>query len=283
MESPQKSGRVEILDGGKLRVAPAFAELLRANQLDTFDRIMALPAHNPIRSFPGRNTIQLELKLPGGAKSVLFLKRYERSYLSPVKFLLRLFRWPGAGDEALREWENIQSLRADGIGTALPVASGGEKKMGVVTRSFVMTAGVEGDCAHYCVPTFNKTRRRAFARELGALARRFHAAGYVHKDFYLYHVFVLAAATDSLKSGLVLIDLQRVICPKLFHERWRVKDLAALAYSAIKIGMRRTDLMRFFKIYRGGARLSAADKLLVRKTLQRTRWLNQRTPRHDRI
>lgn len=260
-----------------------FCPLLQAYDLDTFEKIMASPAGEIIRSFPGRNTVRLELKHPGGGVGRFYLKRYERGYLSTWRLLLRTLRWPGADDEAMREWKAAAALRIEGFNTALPVAVGQERTAGVVTRSFVMTNEIpDGVCAHDAVPTFTTAQRRAFARQLGGLARRFHAAGFVHKDFYLYHVFVAPAAARTSDFNLFLIDFQRVVKPVVFKARWRVKDLAALAYSALKVGVPRTDLARFFKIYRGDGPIRPGDKSLVRRILKRVRWLNQRQPKHDK-
>ena len=217
-------------DTARLLVTPEFAPILKNNGLETFDQIMQLVQGIPVRSFPGRNTVRLELKHRTGETLAVYLKRYDRSYVSPWRFLCRLLRWPGAEDEALREWQMTERLRAAGFETPVPAATGQEKQLGVVTRSFVMTAEIRGDCAHHCLPEFTAARRREFARELGSLVRRFHAAGFVHKDLYLYHVFVLHHSPTEPKLRIAFIDFQRVVRPVLFRQRLRVKDLSSRAY-----------------------------------------------------
>lgn len=277
------ANRIEILDDGKLRVAADFLPLLKVNGLDTFDRIMNCAGGEMIRSVPGRSTVKIALQKPHGGVQVVFLKRYQPEYLSVGKKLLRFLRWPGADDEGLHEWNAIEMLRAHGLNTAMPIAVGQVRHGGIVTRSFVMTAELDGECSHYHIPVLNTVERRAFARELGDLTRRFHDAGFVHKDYYLYHVFILRSPLSEGSLQLALIDLQRVVEPSLFIERWRVKDLAALAYSALKIGMPRTDLARFFRAFRGGGRLTGEDKSLARKILSRAARLNFRQPKYDRV
>src|SRR5690349_5198568 len=114
----------EILDQGRVMVASDFVTLLRENGLDTFDKVMAISAGMVFRDFPGRRTVRLELKAADGTTQGVFLKRYESHYLSPGRRLLRFLRWPGAEDEALREWRMLHHLHSLGIPTAAPVAVG---------------------------------------------------------------------------------------------------------------------------------------------------------------
>ena len=86
---------------------------------------------------------------------------------------------------------------------------------------------------------------------------------------------------DGRELELFLIDLQRVTQPRLFPQRWRVKDLGALAYSALKAGAAPTDLMRFYKVYVGVSKLTARDKRLARRIQRRVAWLCTRRSKHD--
>ena len=91
----------ELLDHGRVQVAPQFVPLLRANGLHSFDAIMSLTGGRVARDFPGRRTVRLELPTPHGGTQALFLKRYEADYLSGFAQLLRWLRWPGTSDEAM--------------------------------------------------------------------------------------------------------------------------------------------------------------------------------------
>ena len=266
--------RFETLASGRITVATEFLPLLRARGLDSFERVMAVTEGKVMRDFPGRRTVRLEV-----ASSVVYLKRYLSGYLTPAARLLRLVRWPGAEDEALREWQMLQALRACGVPTATPVAVGQDKTGGQVVRSFLMTAeitgGIEGD---KFIRTLAAAPRRRLLRRVAEMARGLHAAGFVHKDYYLCHVLMVPAKSDP---ELFLIDLQRVVLPCCLRERWRVKDLAALAYSALKSGATRSDLLAAFRAYCSMARLTDADRALAHKVLRRVAWLRTRTPRHD--
>ena len=270
---------IESLDHGRIRVTPGYAALLRAGQLDDFERVMSRQGGRLFRDFPGRQTVRIELPTGTGGTVGVFLKRYEAGYLSVWGRLKRKIHWPGAEDEALREWETIERVRALGIMTATPVAVGQEKLGGIVTRSFVMTEEIRGAVeGHLFVKSLDwKDRRRLFGR-LGELTRRLHDAGLIHKDLYLGHVLIVPRG-DS--PDLFLIDLQRVAEPCCFRERWQVKDLGAMVYSSVRAGATRSDLMRFYKAYRGQKEMGGDDKRLSSRVVRRVEWLATRRPKHD--
>jgi len=87
-----------------------------------------------------------------------------------------------------------------------------------------------------------------------------------HQDFYLVHMFVKENEGDKV----YLIDLQRTVFPEDFSERWRIKDLGQLLYSARKL-VSDTDILYFWKTYCGiaGKKLYD-DKSLIRKILAKT-------------
>ena len=93
-----------------------------------------------------------------------------------------------------------------------------------------------------------RVRRRKLIRRIAELAAGMHKAEMAHQDFYLVHMFVREKEDDSV----FLIDLQRVIFEGSFSERWRIKDLAQLLFSADKL-VSRTDILYFWKIYTGMA------------------------------
>ena len=266
----------EVLDDGRMLADPAFAPFLRAHELDTFARVMDFSGGRVARDFPGRRTVRLELAGPDGAKTGFFLKRYFDNYLSPTRRLLRRLRWPGSEDEAWREWTMLHAVLAAGIPTAIPVALGQKSPGGRGIRSWLMTReiadAVEGD---QFVLTLEATARRRFLLRVAELARRFHAAGLVHKDFYLAHVLAVPGVPEP---EMFLIDLQRVMRPCCRSERWQVKDLAALAYSALKAGATREDLCAAFAVYLDSP---DTDIRLAREIDRRVDWLRTRRPRHD--
>jgi len=286
-----ETARVAILDHGRLRVATEFVPLLRTNGLDTFDRIMTAAGGRMMRSVPGRSTVRIELESPGGGKAVAFLKRYTPQYLSTRGRWLRRIHWPGARDEALHEWRAMEQLRAHGFHTAAPIAFGQARSNGIVTRSFLLTAEIVGGvAAHHQLPTLEAKARRELLLAIAALTRRFHGAGFAHKDYYLSHIFVvplepLTTIHREPSSGprLHFIDLQRLVRPRLLAERWVVKDLAALGYSAQLAGATEEDLREFLERSVGHEVLTARGRRLLGRVRTRIRALQRRKPKYDVI
>ncbi len=276
-----KKPDIVSLDSGRLEVTSDFVTLLRQHGLDSFDRIMALPLTSAVRSVPGRSTVRVKLGSTAG-----YLKRYSRDYVSSLDLFLRLIHWPGMDDEAAREWRKLLLLREHGFLTAEPIAMGQRRRCGVVTESFLLQQEICGGMpADQCVlerlgaePPQRKWR---FVQQLGALARRFQEAGFIHKDFYLNHVFVVGEP-DNWK--LYLIDLQRVLGPRRHRQRWYIKDLAALAFSArSRAKFSRTNLLRLYKSYAGVQKLSTTDKRSIQKIWRHAARMLRRRPKYRRI
>ena len=275
----------ESLDNHQVFAAPAFVPLLKHNGLDTFAGVMALARGNMMRSVPGRSTVQIELRQPKGGTQVAYLKRYEANYLKPLDRLKRLLHWPGADDEAAHEWRMIMTLRDAGFNTPTPIATGQFKSGGSVTRSFLLTAEITGgEAAHECLRALKlqPRARRAFLREVGAVSRQFHGAGFVHKDYYLSHLFV-APGVKPGERAFYFIDLQRLARPRLLNRRWRIKDAAQLAYSTLLDGATRADLLACYLAYADRKTLDVEDRRWIRDVWQRVRGLQSRGPKYDVI
>jgi hypothetical protein len=272
---------MEVWDGGRLLVAVPYAPLLRAHGLDTVERLMQFSGGHRMRAVPGRSTVRMELARPDGAVEVFFLKRYEPEYLGWGRRVLRFLGWPGAQDEAQREWEAIHLLRRHGFKTAEPVAFGQQRRAGITARSVLMTAAIpQATAAHELWPQLRPDERRALVAALAEWTARFHGANFAHQDLYLSHFFVRTGTAGGAPE-VWCIDLQRLIRPRWLRTRWFVKDLAQLAYSARRVGARATELLRFYKICFRRARLDAADRRFIRRVWRRVRWLERRTPRYD--
>jgi hypothetical protein len=274
------------LDDGKLTVASRFLPLLQAAGLDSFNKIMALPAKAVVRAVPGRSTVRIELPQPTGDMLVGYLKRYGEEYLSPLDKLLRRIHWPGSDDEAAREWRKMLLLRTHNFLTAVPIAVGQSRRAGIVTSSFLLQQEIPNglptdDYIVQRLASVPSQRKWGLCKKLGELARTFQDAGFIHKDFYLKHIFIVERGDDW---DLYLIDLQRVLGPRAHRQRWYLKDLAALAHSARRRG--KLSLPNILRIYRGYVRttkLQAADKQFIANVWRRVRKLRGRKPRYGRV
>ena len=82
------------------------------------------------------------------------------------------------------------------------------------------------------------------------MAGTMHRAGVNHRDFYICHFLLHTdrpVTADDLH--LSLIDLHRAQVRSAVPLRWRNKDLAALYFSALDIGLTRRDKLRFLRTY----------------------------------
>lgn len=285
-----------------LTIEPAYAPSLRAHGLDSLAGLMNATAGSDLDK-PGlagwRQRRRLELD-----EQTLFIKRYRRPPLR-AQLAARL-----AGHQAVGgvEWHWLHWLRAQQIPTPPPVAFGYQRCAGLECHSVLVTAGVPGrslqawlerglerhadatadrtdlepgvdepggdagEVAWLADPAYRRAVRTAVAR----LVARLHEAGLCHRDLYISHIFFEPRPDPA--AGLVLIDLQRVIRPRLRRRRWRIKDLAALNYSVPRAAASNAERLRWFKAYRQSTRLTRADKALIRAVVTKTR----RIARHDR-
>lgn len=160
----------------------------------------------------------------------------------------------GAGNE----WRAIRRLDQLGVDTMRGVAFGqrggnpATQHSFIVTEDLAPTISLEDYCRDWPVNPPPVALKRALLRRVADMARRMHEGGVNHRDFYICH-FLLhldpAPTPESLK--LSLIDLHRAQIREKTPRRWRDKDLAALHFSALDIGLTRRDLFRFLKLYFG--------------------------------
>ena len=62
-------------------------------------------------------------------------------------------------------------------------------------------------------------------RQVAAIARRLHAAGYNHRDLNCYHFLIKECRPGAF--DIRLIDLQRLQRRRWLRRRWIVKDLCS--------------------------------------------------------
>lgn len=208
--------------------------------------------------------------------TVAYLKRFSR----PPAGARRQVRRAKCAARSLAglEWHWLRTFAAAGIPAATPLAFGEEFRRGKEIRSAVLIAAVAGkSLERWCGDDHwpDRATVRLLLPQLAQLIARMHAAGLVHRDLYLGHIFFNAASTDQTwgelpvsahagkfnsaevqEQDLRLIDLQRVLRPAFFRSRWMVKDLAQLNYS-VPGRISRADRLRFLHCYQQ-AKVNAA-------------------------
>ena len=214
-----------------------------------------------------------------GRLEVVYLKRWHHESL---KDRLRCWYEDGTWQSlAAREVSVAEALAAEGLPVVETLAWGWREVGGEGRSSFLVLAAVPGEPAHHWLRRVDLPRSVRWHMQcelailLGELLRRFHARGWRHRDLYLCHLFV---AEMVLGWRLSLIDLQRVFRPRWRGERWRIKDLAQLNYSAAAEWVSRSMRMRFARSYFGVKRLTPDQKRVLRKV----EWKTSRISRHTR-
>ncbi|MFO1352864.1 MAG: lipopolysaccharide core heptose(I) kinase RfaP [Gammaproteobacteria bacterium] len=207
-----------------------------------------------------------------------FIKRHSGvGWREIIKNVMRLRR-PVV--DALPEWRAIQRLHELGVATLEPVGCGVEGINPAQRRSFLITAdlgatvSLEQLTQGWRQQPPGVRQKRALIRRLAAIAKRLHENGVNHRDFYLCH-FLLghpsgADGSDWERLPLYVIDLHRAQIRRRTPERWIVKDVGSLYFSALDCGLSRRDLLCFIQAY-GGKPLRAAlgDRAVFWRKVQR--------------
>lgn len=202
-----------------------------------------------VRDVEGRRTLRFDIDGRG-----YYLKLQNGVSWARIAEELIHLRLPvlGAGNE----WRAIRACHAIGVPTMTAVAYG-ERGSGPARRlSFLVTEAIEPAVdldvftRDWCEQPPPIALKRALIAEVASITRRMHEGGINHRDFYLCHFLLRQSpepAPDSLR--LALIDLHRAQLRTRTPRRWRDKDLAALYFSALDIGLTRRDKLRFLRIY----------------------------------
>ncbi len=264
-------------------VRPEYAEFLRRHHLDSLVGLFEFSQGERL-SKPGLDEWRQRwrLILPGGDKPcVLYLKRYTNP---PRREGRRIRRSKGtAFSLAGHEWSWIQALTAAGIPCPLGVAFGEEMKRGREVRSAMLTAQVLGKSLESCVKQWDRADRptvQTLIPTTAKLVAKLHAAGFIHRDLYLSHIFFDPSAPPD--RSLCLIDLQRVLRPAWWFSRWVVKDLASMNYSTPDGLISRADRIRWLRYYLGVRRLGPVGKRLAYRVVGKTQRIAARDRRKAR-
>jgi hypothetical protein len=189
------------------------------------------------------------------------------------------------------EAESAIALNAIGI-DVMPLTAYGEKlHADGRLESFLLSEELEGYCElqDFIEQRFHATCTRSVPNTLHRLivqvaniARRFHAAGFNHRDFYCCHFLVKEILPEQF--DVRLIDLQRVQRRRWFRRRWIVKDLAQLASMLPKAHIGCREKVLYLRRYLGVKKLRPEDKRLVRSVLAKLEAIRRHTsPTRKRV
>ena len=220
-------------------------------QLDVFAQVETLRGE-VLRDVKGRTTLRFTLN--GDA---YFLKIHRGvGWLEIAKELLQ-FKRPVLGAE--NEWRALNLLKQIGVETMTPAAYGTKGVNPASRRSFIITEELTGteSLEDFCKdwprrpPSFRL--RTALIERVASMVRQMHRHGMNHRDCYICHFHLDVSAgrdrVDPERFHLYVIDLHRARIRRRVPTRWIVKDLAGLHFSAMDIGLTRTDRLRFVAAY----------------------------------
>jgi heptose I phosphotransferase len=161
---------------------------------------------------------------------------------------------------AQNEWEAIKKLENLGIDTMTLVGYGKSGINPARIESFVITdelkntISLENYCKDWALNPPSEKMKKALIKKIATIARTIHENGLNHRDFYICH-FLLDVSmgldqVDPDNIKLFLIDLHRVQIRKSVPWCWRVKDISALLFSSLDLGLSKEDLIYFASIYK---------------------------------
>ncbi|ORU92071.1 MAG: lipopolysaccharide kinase [Cycloclasticus sp. symbiont of Poecilosclerida sp. N] len=218
-----------------------------------FDEVMALDG-DMYRQVARRKTFKFTLN-----NQDYFAKIHKGVGWGEIVKNLLLGRLPVLG--AVNEYEAINALTKIGIKTMTLAAYGrrgwnvAELESFVITESLEPAVSLEDLSMGWVKNKPDLKLKRALIRHVAAITRQLHDNGINHRDLYICHFLLkesdLKSALNVDELPLYLIDLHRVQIRDFVPERWRVKDLAALYFSSMHIGLTQRDFYRFIKAYSG--------------------------------
>lgn len=178
-----------------------------------------------------------------------FIKRHQGARLAEIFKNLLSLRLPVVS--ARNEYVALRAMQAQGLLVPEAAAYGRRGWLPAQLESFLVTHDVgphvslEDHCRDWATQPPGFAHKQALLLQLADIARRMHGAGICHRDFYLCHF--LRRHSDG---RLVVIDLHRALVKRRLPQRWIIKDLAGLWFSAMDAGLTQRDLWRFLRAYR---------------------------------
>ena len=210
----------------------------------SFEDFMALGGYT-VRATANRKTMRVDI-----LGRSYFVKQHEGvGWWELIKNVLS-FKRPIIG--AMTEVKAIQTLERIGIATTPIAAYGVQGEALASQRSFLLTEdlGDKGWGDIISLEDIVKTwaqhppiegERATMLTAVAKLAKRFHAAGLCHRDFYLCHIALQREQVVTADTDFYLLDLHRVLHGQSPHGNSVCKDIAGLIFSCMDYGFSPKD------------------------------------------
>ncbi|MCL2075169.1 MAG: lipopolysaccharide core heptose(I) kinase RfaP [Betaproteobacteria bacterium] len=205
------------------------------------------------RVMPGRRTLRVEIAGEG-----YFVKIHHGAGWREIFNNLVRGRLPVLG--AGQEWQALTRLAEANVPSMTAIAFGEQgwnparRRSFIITREIAPAVDLEAYTLNWRESPPASTEKRALIAEVARMTRQMHLTGVNHRDCYICH-FLWQRTTapsgfaEKIVPRLFLIDLHRAQVRAAVPRRWRDKDLAALYFSALEIGLTRLDRFYFLRIY----------------------------------
>ena len=174
-----------------------------------------------------------------------------------IKNILQFRRPPVLS--AQDEWLAIKKLESIGVNTMRLLGYGksgwnpAKIQSFVVTHELKNTISLEDLCKDWASSPPSREFKQALITGVAKVARTIHENGLNHRDLYICHYHLdVSKKMDAIGPGdihLYLIDLHRVQIRRKTPLRWRAKDISALFFSSMDIGLSKEDLLLFAGVY----------------------------------
>lgn len=195
-------------------------------------------------------------RLPDG-RTVLYVKRYTRTPMrADVDRILRQHpahsrAWWEYTESARLETQYVAAVKA--IGVAEDMLGWREQRS---VALFEVLPGEALDRAWQRLTAMGAAVTRGaprldLVRRLARFLSAFHQTGARHRDLYLCHIFAELDSSGRRPPHFALLDLARILRPRVRRMRWLLKDLSQLDASARECGASRADRLRFLTVYLG--------------------------------
>jgi len=249
-------------------------EFLKKIPAESFSDFMKIEGVETITKKRGRTVVTLNVE-----NSKLYLKRHTKTKL--LDSLKEFIKYKKPVSNAGLEWKAISELRNFGIQT-MPALAMGEKFRWKFweKQSFLLTEEIKNGKSLEKIletqPGLSFKSRKKLAERIGDIGRKLHSAGFVHRDFYLGHFYVVGDLNDQYQ--LHLIDLQRVMPGAKIYNRWSLKDISALYFSSLPLKeISRTDRLRFLFSYLEIKSLDRKSRQFIYKIMMKSYRIEKHT------
>ena len=231
---------------------------------------MKLMLAEPFKSlWAGRDPFTEVERLEGEVYRELEARRTLRTVVDGNGFFVKIHRGIGWGEifknlltaklpvlGAGQEWKAIERLKEVGVPTMTAVAYGekgsnpADQHSFIVTEELAPTVSLEDFSINWLKQPPEPALKRALIAEVARMTGMMHRGGVNHRDCYICHFLLhIDKPVTAGDFKLSIIDLHRAQTRPAITQRWRNKDLAALYFSALDIGLTRRDKLRFLKGY----------------------------------